>query len=138
MRYDSLGRMVLNVEPNTSGGFEPDPNVEAPLGGALKAWRYVYDNQGTLVGKSDARGCGVHFAYDAAGRLLGEEYSPCEAWHPAYSAATTTGMDGYESTGWWLGERPDRRGRLSPAWYRIGEPMPHGSRSFVTAKISRS
>ncbi|MBN2192873.1 MAG: hypothetical protein JW751_08655, partial [Polyangiaceae bacterium] len=95
MRYDSLGRMVLNVEPNTSAGFEPDPNAEAPVGGSLKAWRYVYDHQGALVGTSDARGCGVNFAHDAAGRLLGEDYSPCEAWPPAYSAPGA-GMDGYE------------------------------------------
>jgi YD repeat-containing protein len=87
MLYDSLGRMVLNVEPNTSDGFfVPPPFFNASqVPDTLKAWRYAYNDAGDLVGTSDARGCGVDFYYDAAGRLLGEDYFRCEDHHPQYS-----------------------------------------------------
>ncbi len=68
MHYDSLGRMVANVTPDTG------------------TWRYAYDDSGELVGTSDARGCGENYDYDAAGRLLSEDYSPCADYHAAYSA----------------------------------------------------
>lgn len=101
MRYDSLGRMVFNVEPNTSANFNPDPAAAAPSGTsysatALKAWRYAYNDAGDLVGTSDARGCGVNYTYDAAGRILGEDYSPCEASHAAYSAVNAAAGTGFE------------------------------------------
>ncbi len=95
MRFDSLGRMVLNAEPNTARGFSPDLAADA---GSMKAWRYAYNDAGDLVGTSDARGCGVNFAYDAAGRLVGEDYSPCEAHHADYSSPARDGTgDGYEA-----------------------------------------
>ncbi len=95
MRYDTLGRMVLNVEPNTSKNFTTDLNASAtPSVNGLKAWRYVYNDAGDLVGTSDARGCGVNFAYDGAGRLLSEDYSPCELHHPAYSVPNFDPLDG--------------------------------------------
>lgn len=91
MRYDSLGRLVLNVEPHTSISFTTDVNVNAdPVSGTLKAWRYAYDDAGDLVGTSDARGCGQNFYYDGAGRLFGEDYSPCIAQHLVYSAPQVT------------------------------------------------
>ena len=83
MRYDSLGRMVLNVDPNTTVNFTTDSNV-AP--NSLHAWRYAYDDAGDLVGTSDARGCGVNYDYDAAGRPLAEDYSPCRTSHADYSS----------------------------------------------------
>jgi hypothetical protein len=83
MRYDSFGRMVLNVEPNTTKDFNPDPATSPD---AMKAWRYVYDRFGQLVGTSDARGCGVNYYHLADGRPLGEDYSPCKAEHADYSA----------------------------------------------------
>ncbi len=83
IRYDSLGRMVLNVEPNTAKGFSPDPSADAST---MKTWRYAYDDAGDLVGTSDARGCGSNYHYDAGGRLVAEDYSPCLASHAAYSA----------------------------------------------------
>lgn len=85
MRYDSLGRMVLNVEPNTSTGFSPDPGADPA---SIHAWRYAYDNAGDLVGTSDARGCGVNYHFDAAGRMLAEDYSPCTADQAPYTPVT--------------------------------------------------
>lgn len=85
MRYDSLGRLVLNAEPNTSTGFSPDPGTD-PDG--INAWRYAYNDAGDLVGTSDARGCGVNYRFEAAGRLVAEDYSPCELGHPTYTAVT--------------------------------------------------
>jgi RHS repeat-associated protein len=86
MRYDSLGRMVLNVEPHTSVNYVP-PGGDITN---LKAWRYAYNDAGDLVGTSDARGCGVNYYYDCVSRLMAEDYSPCEAHHvnrlPLYSA----------------------------------------------------
>ena len=67
--YDSLGRMKANQDPNTG------------------IWRYVYNAAGDLVGTSDARGCGVNYAYDSAGRLASEDYSPCETHHEVYDTA---------------------------------------------------
>ncbi|GMV20002.1 MAG: hypothetical protein AMXMBFR56_82260 [Polyangiaceae bacterium] len=93
MRYDSQGRLVLNVEPNTSEGFTDDPTALPP---ALRAWRYAYTDAGDLVGTSDARGCGVNFSYDGAGRLLVEDYSPCRLTHADYSIPNVTARTGIE------------------------------------------
>jgi RHS repeat-associated protein len=91
MRYDSLGRMVLNVEPHTTINFTANLDVNAtPSPTGLKAWRYAYDDAGNLVGTSDARGCGQNFYYDGAGRLFAEDYSPCEALHPTYTPPAIT------------------------------------------------
>ncbi len=90
MRYDSLGRMVLNVEPNTSTAFSPSPATDMSVGGARHAWRYAYNRAGDIVGTSDARGCGVNYTYDAAGRLTSEDYSPCLDHHAAYDAPVFT------------------------------------------------
>lgn len=91
--YDSLGRMVLNVEPHTSVAYESndEPNQDFADYAAeydpeeITAWRYAYNNAGDLVGTSDARGCGSNYFYDAAGRLVGEDYFPCEEHHAAYT-----------------------------------------------------
>ena len=93
MRYDSQARMVLNVEPNTTKGYTADP-TQNPT--SLKAWRYAYNDAGDLVGTSDARGCGINFDYDGLGRLLSEDYSPCEAQHQAYSTPNVTARTGLE------------------------------------------
>ena len=85
MRYDSLGRLVLNVEPNTSTGFSPDLSTDIST---IKAWRYAYNDAGDLVGTSDARGCGVNYHFEAAGRLIAEDYSPCEVGQAAYTQVT--------------------------------------------------
>jgi RHS repeat-associated protein len=81
IEYDSLGRMVLNAEPNTAAGFTSDPAVAT----GMRAWRYLYNDAGDLVGTSDARGCGENFHYDNLGRLLAEDYSPCLASHAPYT-----------------------------------------------------
>ena len=82
MQYDSLGRMVLNAEPNSSANFSRDPATTT----GMHAWRYVYDLMGQLLGTSDARGCGENLAYDGLGRLVAEDYSPCTDNQATYSA----------------------------------------------------
>jgi len=69
MHYDSVGRMVWNLEPNLGAG----------------GWHYLYDVAGDLVATSDPRGCGVRFAYDTGGRLVSEDYVPCELHQTPYS-----------------------------------------------------
>ncbi|MCB9583780.1 MAG: hypothetical protein H6718_00190, partial [Polyangiaceae bacterium] len=93
LRYDSLGRMVLNVEPHTSVNFDPDPSADASN---IKAWRYRYNASGELIGTSDARGCGMNFAYDGVGRLQYEDYSPCQASHQPYSPPAPDTASGIE------------------------------------------
>ncbi len=83
LRYDTLGRVVLNVESDATKGFTSDPNADPA---SLKAWRYAYDDNGDVVGTSDARGCGTDYYFDAAGRILAEDYSPCLASHAPYSS----------------------------------------------------
>lgn len=112
MRYDTLGRLVVNYDSHVSEGFVGTPNVASPPdasqfpGGSsntsgIHTWRYAYNDAGDLVGTSDARGCGTNFRYDGLGRLLGEDYSPCEVHHANYSppSSDTTlapTLDGWE------------------------------------------
>jgi RHS repeat-associated protein len=94
-RYDSLGRLVLNVEPHTTKNFDPNPAAPAD---ALLAVRYAYDDSGKIVGTSDARGCGVNFFYEAGGRPLAQDYSPCRDDHELYTTpdlATGHGTEVY-------------------------------------------
>ncbi len=79
MGYDGLGRMVWNDEPNSG------------------QWQYRYDAGGHLVATSDARGCGVNYHYDGLGRLLAEDFSPCESHHAPYSPVDLTNGDGAEA-----------------------------------------
>ena len=80
MTYDSLGRLVQNVEPNAG------------------TWTYAYDAEGRLVGTSDARGCGENLFRDVAGRVLAADYSPClpaPAQDPYTPATITPGLFPY-------------------------------------------
>jgi RHS repeat-associated protein len=85
--------MVLNVEPNTSTGFNPDPSTPPAQ---IKALRYAYNDASDLIGFSDARGCGSNYHYDTAGRLVAEDRSPCRADQAIYSTANLTTGDGTE------------------------------------------
>jgi RHS repeat-associated protein len=80
MIFDSLGRLMLNQEPNTGNN-----------------WRYVWDDAGRLVGTSDARGCGVNYHYDGLSRLIGEDYSPCLTSQPAYTSPNFVTGKGFET-----------------------------------------
>jgi RHS repeat-associated protein len=95
LRYDSLGRMVLNVEPNTTKGFNADPSTDPA---SMKAWRYAYDVNGDLVGTSDARGCGANYHYDAGGRVVAEDFSPCLSSQQDYSTPDLGTGDGTEAS----------------------------------------
>jgi RHS repeat-associated protein len=92
LQYDSLGRLVQNIEPNTTASFKGVPGDPAHMA----AWRYAYDDAGDLVGTADARGCGKNLTYDTLGRLLGEDYSPCTSGQAPYSPVTS-GTAGYEA-----------------------------------------
>ncbi len=85
IQWDSFGRMISNEEPNTSA--------------ATEHWRYVYDDEGRLVGTSDARGCGKNLHYDALSRLIAEDLSPClpEPAQQAYTTPNLTTGDGTEA-----------------------------------------
>ncbi|HLZ09256.1 MAG TPA: toxin TcdB middle/N-terminal domain-containing protein, partial [Chloroflexota bacterium] len=74
-QYDSLGHMVANIEPNTS--------ISSPV--LRLGWSYVYDDSGRMVGTSDARGCGENIVYDALGRVVSEDFSPCVGGQQDYS-----------------------------------------------------
>lgn len=80
MTFDSLGRLMVNKEPNTGNN-----------------WRYVWDDTGRLVGTSDARGCGVNYHYDGLSRLIGEDYSPCLTSQPAYTPPNLVTGKGFET-----------------------------------------
>lgn len=82
MQYDTFGRMVRNQEPNTS---TTDPNTSH-----VKTWLYAYDDAGDVVGTSDARGCGKNLFYDAAQRLVAEDFSPCLDGQPDYTPVQVT------------------------------------------------
>lgn len=108
MQYDSLGRLVLNAEPNSAMGFESDPATA----GNMKAWRYTYGWDNQLVGTSDARGCGWNLHYDRLGRLLAKDVSPCMRSHPLYTSADIGSGNGTE------------------AYYRYDFPEPGQSTNF--------
>ena len=73
--YDLLGRMVQSLEPNGTVVWAGPP----------KGWTYAYNDNGELVGTSDARGCGENIVYDTLGRLWYEDYSPCTHDQEPYS-----------------------------------------------------
>ncbi len=85
MAYDSLGRMVMNAEPNASSNFSPSAN-----GATFPMWQYAYDDDGKLVGTSDPRHCGENLFYDGLGRLLAEDYSPCTVAQATYTQELET------------------------------------------------
>lgn len=116
-RYDSLGRMVLNVEPNTSQNFNADPDAALTN---IKALRYAYNDAGDVVGTSDARGCGVNFHYDRAGRLLAEDRSPCNSSQPAYTAPDLTTGNGTEAFYRYDTADPDNSTITDPAGRSLG------------------
>ena len=96
MRYDSAGRLILNVDANTTVNFTTQVNASGtPSASGIKAWRYVYNNAGETVGTSDARGCGQNFFYDGVGRLIAEDFSPCESHHADWVQPNLTPGTGY-------------------------------------------
>jgi len=96
MQYDSLGRMVLNAEPNTSAGFVSEPGKPGSIPQGLKAWMYAYDAIGDLVGTTDARGCGINYTYDFAGREKSEDYIPCTSDQAPYTPVDLSSGAGAE------------------------------------------
>jgi len=124
MTYDSLGRLVLNQEPNSG------------------TWTYAYNDVGEMVGTSDGRGCGENIFRDAIGRVVAEDYSPCSPSQPAYTAPDTTTGAGTEAfnlydaplgmltASWDLGQHSiygyDARGRLTSLQRQVVAPTAVG------------
>jgi RHS repeat-associated protein len=84
--YDTLGRMVSNSEPNSG------------------KWLYAYNDAGELVGTTDPRGCGKNIVHDGLGRVIAEDYSPCDSGQAGYSTPQsylptigTPAQTGYEA-----------------------------------------
>jgi RHS repeat-associated protein len=96
MSYDSLGRLVINAEPNASHNYAPPGSKDIGVGGQ-QVWTYAYDDLGDLVGTSDPRACGENIAYDGAGRVQSEDYSPCSATEQAPYSAPLADGDGTEA-----------------------------------------
>lgn len=69
--FDTLGRVVLQRDPNTTANGRP--------------LIYVYNDAGWLVGTSDSRGCGQNIAYDAVGREVYRDFSPCTNGQAPYT-----------------------------------------------------
>jgi RHS repeat-associated protein len=82
--YDSFGRRVRTIELNTLDGDAP------------QSWAYAYNDNGDLMGTSDAMGCGENFFYDNLGRLLAEDYSPCSPEQTPYSPPNFSTGEGIE------------------------------------------
>jgi YD repeat-containing protein len=80
--YDSFGRVQSTNDPSQPGSGR---------------YRYAYDNASRLVATSDLRGCGQNLHYDALGRLIARDVSPCTAAQAAYTAPDLTTGDGTES-----------------------------------------
>lgn len=101
-KFDTLGRMVLQSEPNTTRGGH--------------VWRYQYNDAGALIGSSDARGCGANYYYDGAGRPVAEDDSPCLSSQTPYTKPDLATGDGTE-----IFNRYDEA--------EIGEPIEHLGRT---------
>ena len=111
MQYDSLGRMVLNQEPNAG------------------SWTYAYNDSGELVGTSDARGCGENIFHDGVGRVIAEDYSPCSASQPGYTPPNLSTGAGTEAFYVYDGTP----GLLAAAWDRAQHAVySYDQRSRVT------
>ena len=79
LTYDSLGRLVLNVEPNAGTS------------------QYAYDDLGDLVGTTDARGCGANIVNDGLGRPVSEDYIRCTTFQAPYTPVTDANGTGTEA-----------------------------------------
>jgi RHS repeat-associated protein len=86
--FDSLGHMVQNGRISRSAGGSTDSDLSG-------SWRYTWDGF-RLTGTSDPRGCGNNLSYDAIGRVLAEDYSPCTADQPLYTVPDLATGDGTE------------------------------------------
>ncbi len=87
LEWDSFGRLVRNNEPNTSH-FVSTVQV---------GWAYAYDDANRLVATTDARGCGKNIYYDALGRVLAEDFSPCSDVSTPYTSPNLVSGDGTEA-----------------------------------------
>ena len=82
MRYDSLGRMVWNVEPSTSKPFNPDPNTPGP--DVLLTDATTYTARGTVKSVTSSYGDLVtNIVRDAEGKVLETVYGDAASTNSA-------------------------------------------------------
>jgi YD repeat-containing protein len=71
--YDSLSRLICAANPESSTASCPTTATGTYTAGTTG---YIYDANGNLSSKTDARGITVSYAYDGLNRLLSKTYSP--------------------------------------------------------------
>lgn len=84
MVWDSLGRLIENIEPNT---------IDRVSGRTI---RYAWNDENRVAGTSDGRGCGENLYYDALGRVTAEDYSPCRPTQALYTEPNAAAGTGFE------------------------------------------
>jgi YD repeat-containing protein len=70
--YDSLSRMVCASNPENSTAACPSTLPSSPVSGTVG---YVYDSDGNVLTKTDARSVVTNYSYDALNRLLSKTYT---------------------------------------------------------------
>jgi YD repeat-containing protein len=117
--YDSLSRLLCASNPENSIASCPAFGGTIPTG----VVSYVYNGNGDLTSKTDARGITIGYTYDALNRLLAKSYptgTPSSCFQYDSSSLVTSG--GYLI------------GRLTNAWTQSAA-CPSSAPSFQTASI---
>jgi RHS repeat-associated protein len=96
---DSSGRVVAVTEPHAVDGAAT----------SSRTYAYRFDHIGRLLATRDPRGCGFNLHYDAYGRQIATDASPCTAEQNPYSAPNLVTGDGTE-------EFVEFAGGLDAAW----------------------
>ncbi len=89
--YDSLSRLVYANNPEQNATIAFNPPGEA---GTMWTMAYVYDNNGNLTGRTDARNVTTTYAYDALNRNTTVNYSDTPTISPDIERFYDTATNG--------------------------------------------
>ncbi|MGH9801442.1 MAG: hypothetical protein ACRD82_13840, partial [Blastocatellia bacterium] len=119
--YDSLSRLVYanNPEQNATIAFAPPGEA-----GTMWTMAYVYDNNGNLTGRTDARNVTTTYAYDALNRNTTVNYSDTPTISPDIKRYYDTATNG--------------KGRLQKVESYLNHPDPTKSGQFDSRTIINS